>query len=142
MTRGGVLQCHESGRAWSGSASHGGDIFSPNREDPMARHIIIVDSLADCEWARKAGKAVTLQQYVETPEGLSSKSARVINLSGDLEYLDLGYYCSLLAEARGQKVVPTVETILNLSRKQLYSVELPDLNYTLRDEIKKREGSN
>jgi glutathione synthase/RimK-type ligase-like ATP-grasp enzyme len=103
----------------------------------MARHIIIVDSPADCEWAQKAGKAVTLQQYVETPDGLSSKSARVVNLSGDLEYLDLGYYCSLLAEARGQKVVPTVETILNLSRKQLYSVELPDLNYTLRDEIRK-----
>ena len=103
----------------------------------MARHIIIVDSPADCEWAQKAGKAVTLQQYVETPDGLSSKSARVINLSGDLEYLDLGYYCSLLAEARGQKVVPTVETILNLSRKALYSVELPEMNHTLREEIRK-----
>jgi glutathione synthase/RimK-type ligase-like ATP-grasp enzyme len=103
----------------------------------MARHIIIVDSPADCDWAKKAGKAVTLQQYVESPDGLSSKSARVINLSGDLEYLDLGYYCSLLAEARGQKVVPTVETILNLSRRALYSVELPDLNHTLRDEISK-----
>jgi glutathione synthase/RimK-type ligase-like ATP-grasp enzyme len=103
----------------------------------MARHIIIVDSPADCEWARKAGKAVTLQQYVETPDGLSAKSTRVINLSAHLEYLDLGYYCSLLAEARGQKVVPTIETILNLSRKALYSVELPDLNHTLRDEIRK-----
>ena len=42
-----------------------------------------------------------------------------------------GYYCSLLAEARGQRVIPTVETLLELSRKTLYAPALPEINATL-----------
>ncbi|MEZ5559987.1 MAG: RimK family protein [Pseudomonadales bacterium] len=103
----------------------------------MTRHIIIVERPGDREWAEAAGLAVTAREYVTRADLYGSNRARVVNLSDDYGYMDMGYYCSLLAEARKQKVVPTVETILDLSRKTLYSLDLPELNDILRAEIDK-----
>lgn len=103
----------------------------------MPSHLIVVEQEADKEWAQATGNAVTMREYVTDPSRYNQRNQRVVNLSGDLGYMDLGYYVSLLAEARGQKVVPTVATILGLSRKTLYSVELPDMNAALRECIEK-----
>ncbi len=103
----------------------------------MARHIIIVQKPDDREWAESAGIAVTAREYVVRADLYGSSRTRVVNLSGDYGYMDMGYYCSLLAEARKQRVVPTVETILDLSRKTLYGLLLPELNAELRQEIEK-----
>ncbi|MCG6658696.1 RimK family protein [Halomonas campisalis] len=54
-------------------------------------------------------------------------ATRIINLSSDLDYLGSGYYVSLLAEARGQRVLPAVETLNALSRKALIDLELDTL---------------
>ncbi|MBI4183638.1 MAG: RimK family protein [Proteobacteria bacterium] len=97
----------------------------------MADHILIVESGADRDWASATGTAVTAGEYVSLPVKYANRTAKVINLSDDFGYMDLGYYCSLLAEARGQKVIPTVETILDLSRKSLYGVALPELDEVL-----------
>src|SRR5262249_45149395 len=42
-------------------------------------------------------------------------------------YQSKGYYASLLAEARGHRVVPTVETMLELRESKLYEHALPEL---------------
>ena len=103
----------------------------------MPGHFIIVEKAADRNWASTSGDAVTEREYITQPAAYSARHTRVINLSGDLSYMAFGYYCSLLAEARGQRVVPTVETILDLSRKALYGVALPELNASLRRDIEK-----
>jgi glutathione synthase/RimK-type ligase-like ATP-grasp enzyme len=59
----------------------------------------------------------------------------VINLADDCSYMSVGYYCSLLAEARGERVIPSVETILDLSRKSLYEMALPELDAVLQKDI-------
>jgi glutathione synthase/RimK-type ligase-like ATP-grasp enzyme len=69
--------------------------------------------------------------YITRPENFRGRSVRVINLSRDCVYLGTGYYASLLAEARGHKVMPSVQTILDLGRRSLYSFALPELNAIL-----------
>jgi glutathione synthase/RimK-type ligase-like ATP-grasp enzyme len=69
--------------------------------------------------------------YITRPERFRGRSVRVINLSRDCDYLGTGYYASLLAEARGHKVIPSVQTILDLGRRALYSFALPELNAIL-----------
>jgi glutathione synthase/RimK-type ligase-like ATP-grasp enzyme len=69
--------------------------------------------------------------YITRPEHFRARSLRVINLSRDCEYLGTGYYASLLAEARGHKVIPSVQTILDLGRRSLYRFALPELNAIL-----------
>jgi len=103
----------------------------------MAETIIILETEADRDWAAAAALAVTPRDYVIGVERYANRHARVINLSGSFDYMELGYYCSLLAEARGQKVVPAVGTILNLSRRTLYADDLPELNAALREEVRK-----
>jgi glutathione synthase/RimK-type ligase-like ATP-grasp enzyme len=43
-------------------------------------------------------------------------------------YLSVGYYCSLLAEARRHRVIPSVRTLNDLSRKSIYSLDIEDLD--------------
>jgi hypothetical protein len=47
------------------------------------------------------------------------------------KYLGAGYYVSLLAEARGHKVIPSVRTINDLRRRSLYGLDIEDLNQKL-----------
>ena len=56
----------------------------------------------------------------------------MINLCRSYKYLGHGYYCSLLAEARGHKVIPSVRTISELTKKSLYGLALDDLDKTLK----------
>jgi glutathione synthase/RimK-type ligase-like ATP-grasp enzyme len=50
-----------------------------------------------------------------------------VNLSRSYAYQSKGYYASLLAEARGHRIVPTVETMLELREAKLYEHALPEL---------------
>ena len=103
----------------------------------MSAHVIVVDEKADLEWAGSAGTALTARDFVTNPSLLQGKKLRVINLSGEFDYLDFGYYTSLLAEARGYKVVPNVAVMTLLARETLYAPELPELNAALRKDIDK-----
>ena len=67
------------------------------------------------------------------------RTTHVINLCSDLDYLGTGYYVSLLAQARGQRVLPTVETLNELSRKALIDLQLDTLAPLLGDLA--RQGS-
>lgn len=53
---------------------------------------------------------------------------KIINLTGNYKYLSEGYYCSLLAEARGHSIIPSVKTINDLSRSNLYHLETHDID--------------
>ena len=55
----------------------------------------------------------------------------MINLCRSYKYLGAGYYVSLLAEARGHKVIPSVRTINDLRRRSLYGLDIEDLNARL-----------
>ena len=81
------------------------------------------ESLAELVWLPRI--------YITRPERFRARSVRVINLSRDCVYLGTGYYASLLAEARGHKVIPSVQTILDLGRRSLYRFALPELNAIL-----------
>lgn len=49
--------------------------------------------------------------------GAGRRGRKVINLCRNYDYLSLGYYCSLLAEARGDRTTPSVESILDLQQR-------------------------
>lgn len=58
---------------------------------------------------------------------------RVINLATDYDYLSTSYYCSLLADARGLRCVPSVGHVISAARKRLYNDRLAPLNLLLDD---------
>jgi glutathione synthase/RimK-type ligase-like ATP-grasp enzyme len=62
---------------------------------------------------------ISPKAYLEEPEYAKMKNVRVFNLCYDYAYQTRGYYVSLLAEARGQKVIPSVKNILDLKAQAI-----------------------
>lgn len=75
--------------------------------------LILLNSLEDWKPYLKTSSIVTVSDYLKHKS--SEKETRlVINLSSDYSYNSEGYYCSLLAQTRGHKVIPSVEIINKL----------------------------
>lgn len=93
----------------------------------MADHLVLVDKADAWTSDDPALPVASARDYLSATEYSASKRLRVINLCRNYEYLGLGYYCSLLAEARGHRVIPSVRTIQDLSRRSIYGGIAEDL---------------
>ena len=96
----------------------------------MSRLLIVVDRAKDWAPYYPSEDVLTFDQYLQFSAPASSR-VRVINLCQSARYLSRGYYCSLLAEARGHNVVPSVITLNDLSRKGLFSLQLEQLDVSV-----------
>ncbi|HEX4975762.1 MAG TPA: RimK-like ATPgrasp N-terminal domain-containing protein, partial [Pseudomonadales bacterium] len=84
----------------------------------MYKTIVVVDS-DDTEIQSYFEKdpvllVISFQRYLTDYPKLNEPKTRVINLCDTAHYLSKGYYCSLLAEARQHKVLPSVKTVNDL----------------------------
>ncbi len=78
--------------------------------------VIIVERKDDWASYFPSDDLMTAQEYLEKNlESEGGKRVQVINLCRSYKYLGHGYYCSLLAEARGHKVIPSVRTMSELT---------------------------
>lgn len=91
-------------------------------------HLIIVEKASDFRWDAPNAEVVTAEQFLADGPRIRRRPRKVINLCRSYSYLSVGYYCSLLAEARGDRVTPSVETILELARRKPQATLLPTLN--------------
>jgi len=108
----------------------------------MARTLLVVDNLSDWNPYYPSDQVITFETYLATEQGESEQRVRVINLCSSYNYLSDGYYCSLLAEARGHHVIPSVKVINDLGKQALYQLQLEDLSSTLARAFKSRENLN
>jgi glutathione synthase/RimK-type ligase-like ATP-grasp enzyme len=92
--------------------------------------ILIADDLRDLAALGAPFRMMTSRDYVLQPRLLSGSRPKIINLARNYNYQTDGYYASLLAEARGHRVVPTVETMLDL-----YDRELPEDAISVLEEL-------
>jgi glutathione synthase/RimK-type ligase-like ATP-grasp enzyme len=94
--------------------------------------VILVDHSRDFPNAETPHKVITTSDYLARPKLFSTGGrAKIINLSRSYNYQSNGYYASLLAEARGHRIIPNVETMLELRERKLYEQSLPDLQEAL-----------
>lgn len=92
----------------------------------MSAFFVVVENLSDWQPYYPSQDVITFDEYLEKSAATKDKRVRVINLCRRYRYLGVGYYCSLLAEARGHHVFPSVATINDLGRKDLTSLQLDD----------------
>jgi glutathione synthase/RimK-type ligase-like ATP-grasp enzyme len=93
----------------------------------MSGWVIVVDNPKDFPNADTPHKVITTSEYLARPRLFELGRPKLINLSRSYAYQSKGYYASLLAEARGHRIVPTVETMLELREAKLYEHALPEL---------------
>ncbi|MBD1548125.1 RimK family protein [Roseibium aggregatum] len=97
----------------------------------MPTWVILVDNLKDISNADTPHKVMTVRDYLMRPKLFTGINPNILNFSRSYAYQGAGYYASLLAEARQHRVLPSVETMIELSRKQLYNHALPELENSL-----------
>ena len=98
----------------------------------MTGWVILVDHERDFPNADTPHKVITTAT-TSRARSCSTSPARtkLVNLSRSYNYQSKGYYASLLAEARGHRIIPTVETMLELREQKLYEHALPELEDAL-----------
>ncbi|WP_027329368.1 RimK family protein [Marinimicrobium agarilyticum] len=87
----------------------------------MSRLFIVVESAQDWAPYFPSEQVITFDDYLQLPPAKTNRT-RVINLCRKFSYLSKGYYCSLLAEARGHSVIPSVKTLNDLRDRNSFSV--------------------
>jgi glutathione synthase/RimK-type ligase-like ATP-grasp enzyme len=93
----------------------------------MTGWVILVDQGRDLPNAETPHKVISTGEYLARPRLFDMGRPKIVNLARSYAYQSKGYYASLLAEARGHRVVPTVETMLELREQKLYEHALPEL---------------
>ena len=79
--------------------------------------LILLDRLNDWVPYYETNSILTVSDYLKY-KSLVKESRFVINLSNDYSYNSEGYYASLLAQARGHKIIPGVEILNKLEAGQ------------------------
>lgn len=107
------------------------------------RRVVVVVSDPRTATDLPAEMLVSADEYLEGGEALTDRQLVVVNLCNSYRYRTRGYYVSLLADARGQTVVPSVETIEGLSDayglfRALREAGVPTVDVR---EMKSRHGS-
>ncbi len=99
----------------------------------MAEHVLLVEQPGDWRPGFPALKVVSARDYLAGgPDWSARRRLHLVNLCRGYRYLSIGYYCSLLAEARGHRVLPDVETIQDLSSRGLYGLSFERFEVPLR----------
>ncbi len=104
----------------------------------MSTHLILVENLKDWRSQYPDVPVVSARDYLMDPESYKTRATRVVNLCRGYGYLSTGYYCSLLAEARRHRVIPSVHTLTDLSSKAIYSLNVDDLDELLQKALVRR----
>lgn len=94
--------------------------------------IVLVDKVEDWKPFFPSDQIVKANDYLLQTKYQTIESTRVINLCQNTSYLSMGYYCSLIAETRKHKVLPTVKVINDLSKKKFYIFDLEELEESVK----------
>lgn len=100
----------------------------------MVKYIIVSDKPLDFLIDDPDMLVLSATDFISNKAPVDLRKAvgkKVVNLCSNFDYLSKGYYCSLLAEARGMRCVPSVANVVTLNWKRHYQSNLPELNTLL-----------
>ena len=90
--------------------------------------LIVVENPRDWALHIPNVRVVAARDYLDSEKFISLRAAKVFNLCRSYRYQSLGYYVSLLAEARGHKPQPDMTTLLDLRSQSIVRFISEDLD--------------
>ncbi|MCA9319609.1 MAG: RimK family protein [Planctomycetes bacterium] len=91
------------------------------------RYLVVVNDPKEWSFPQPNVDVVAARVYLTHPSYSTLERVRVINLSKSLAYQKNGYYVSLLADARGHRPLPSVETIQNMKSQAVAALAGSDV---------------
>lgn len=99
-------------------------------------NLIVVNNPRDWPLDVPGVTVVPARAYLSDPAYGGDRTARVFNLCKSYRYQTLGYYVSLLAEARGHKPLPRTTTIEDLQSQNMVRLLTEGLNDLIQKSLK------
>lgn len=100
-------------------------------------NIIIVNNPKDWQLELADTEVVTAKNYLSDSRYAELRNARIFNLCRSYRYQRMGYYVSLLAEARGQRVIPNTTTIQDIKSQSIPRIISQDLDELIQKSLHK-----
>ena len=92
--------------------------------------LVVIENPEECPLNFKNIEPVAARTYLSDASFSELKGAKVFNICLSYRYQSIGYYVSLLAEARNHKPVPNITTIQDMKSQgiiSLMSEEIEDI---------------
>ncbi|MCA9081876.1 MAG: RimK family protein, partial [Planctomycetaceae bacterium] len=97
--------------------------------------LIVTNSPEDWSIPLEGVQIVDARSYLTNPEFSDLRGAKVFNLCRSYKYQTIGYYVSLLAEARGHKPMPNVNTLQDLKTRAVVRLATEELDNLLQKSL-------
>ncbi|MCB9093509.1 MAG: RimK family protein [Halobacteriovoraceae bacterium] len=107
----------------------------------MSKKIVIANEKYISQFTAQGLVAKTPMQYILDNQEDKSKT-KVFNLSSNMGYQEKGYYVSLLAMARGDKVLPSARTIQDLNNRKINKIISEEITNLAQKKLKKLKSQN
>jgi glutathione synthase/RimK-type ligase-like ATP-grasp enzyme len=88
---------------------------SVEHESQKIKNLIVVNQPRTWQFTDVNAKIISVKEYISNELYHTNNTLRIFNLCSSYQYQSYGYYVSLLASARGQRVIPNVTTIRDFS---------------------------
>ncbi len=98
-------------------------------------NVVVVDSQEAWQCLGKDFKVVTAAEYFSGEIFQEKRNIRVLNLCSSYRYQRDGYYVSLLAGARGHRIVPTIDTVQKLRSRTVVNIASEDLDELIQRQL-------
>ncbi|HTF20234.1 MAG TPA: RimK family protein [Chryseolinea sp.] len=98
--------------------------------------LIVVENPDKWKFSLHDVEVITPSKYIAGEYSPESRGLKVINMCKSYQYQSLGYYVSLLAEARKHKVLPGVSTIQDLRFPSILREESQDFDDLIQSSFK------
>lgn len=99
-------------------------------------HLIVVNNPKNWPLDIPGVDVISAKSYITDPAFISLKSLKVYNLCRSYRYQSLGYYVSLLANARGHKPFPNVLAIQDIKSQSIIRIVSDELNQLIQKSLK------
>lgn len=107
----------------------------------MSSILIVIDNPKDWPLNVEGVDCISARKYLTDPTYSLMKNAKIFNLCKSYRYQTLGYYVSLLAQARGHKPLPDISTIQDLKMSELVRVAGHEIHDLIQDALEKIDKS-
>ncbi len=101
------------------------------------RNLVVVNDPKEWAFSQDGVEIVAARKYLTHPSYTTLEKVRLINLCRSLGYQKIGYYVSLLADARGHKPMPSIETIQNMKDRAIAVIAGSDLQEIIDESLSK-----
>ncbi len=89
--------------------------------------LVVIENPEDCPLTFTGVEPVAARSYLTDPAHAGERGAKVFNICQSYRYQSMGYYVSLLAEARRHKAFPSTATIQDMKHPGIIRLASDDL---------------